>query len=458
MLVTTAHKQDPFKLNDPEVQWTLEFFRSKIQAVDWAPRQHAIEKYMRDLQTARKGYDPKIPLSSASYKEDRIGWYLWLAEAYLSRRDEYEFFQGSRVIPFFKGLGRYRHELRKVVGIDDRVTRLVNVETDSPDSGIFEILVSALYVRNGAETVTFVPQAPPKKTPDLLVGIYGKSVFIECKRLAEVSKYGEIERNARIKLWRHLSAWLASNQIAVVLDVVFHREITTFSEDYLLETLRHQVTNLTSDKVVADDADVTISAKPLELERIQAHIKTHHVKYPSSFFNQLLSGEHRKEAFSSIFEARMAHFEGGNVLNKYVDELRYAACAYWRCDAPRAVEAKARDIRGHLAEAFDQIPDRQLGIVHIGIEANEGLDVEKERVERIFRTVMGFDARGKLVEWVYVHFFESESPPDEDWAIEETTSSFGANDAHVPRLEQRSLVVPEEAARQPGFPWGKPPA
>ena len=73
MLMTTAHKQDPFKLNDPEVQWTLEFFHSKIQAVDWAPRQHAIEKYMRDLQTARKGYDPKIPLSSASYKEDRIG-------------------------------------------------------------------------------------------------------------------------------------------------------------------------------------------------------------------------------------------------------------------------------------------------------------------------------------------------------------------------------------------------
>jgi len=70
---------------------------------------------------------------------------------------------------------------------------------------------------------------------------------------------------------------------------------------------------------------------------------------------------------------------------------------------------------------------------------------------------MMFDPRGKLVEWLYVHFFEPESPPDEDWAIDETVSCFNRFGASIPPLRKRTLVVPEEVGGRDGFPWNATP-
>lgn len=54
---------------------------------------------MHEVLKPKARYAPNgnLPMSSISYEQGRIGWYLWLVEAYLFKRDQYEFLQGSRV-------------------------------------------------------------------------------------------------------------------------------------------------------------------------------------------------------------------------------------------------------------------------------------------------------------------------------------------------------------------------
>lgn len=443
---------DPFKLDDPEVQWALALFRTQIPPSQWLDRTRAIEQYMHEVLKPKARYVPNLPMSSISYKQDKIGWYLWLAEAYLSKRDQYEFLQGSRVIPFFKAIGRNRGELEQVGGLTERVSRFVMSETDSPDSGLFEILTAALYRRNGADPVSFFPPNPPEKAPDLKVSIFGKEVFIECKRLSQRSQYSDLERDQWLRRWRPVGQWLASNRIPVCLNIVFHQELKNLPQDFLMTALTPLLTKVRKKTVLREDDKCTVTAWPVDMVRIRKHVEGHYVKYPSSAFIQLVTGEYRRHGgFTFVMEAKTGHFEGSSVLNKYILDIKFVAGASWTCDAPRAIESKARDIRGHLSEAFEQIPQGELGNVHVGIESNDGWDVEQERIERVFRTAMTFDPRGKRIEWLYVHLFEPESPPDEDWAIDETVSCFGAPDPRIPRLEDRPLVVP--GLGRPGFPW-----
>lgn len=145
---------------------------------------------------------------------------------------------------------------------------------------------------------------------------------------------------------------------------------------------------------------------------------------------------------------------GGRGVNEYVSDIRWAAGAYWRCDAGRAVEAKARDIRRHLADAVSQLPAAGRGVVHVGHETPDGEAVEAERFGRIIDTVTAFDAAGKDLRWVYVHLYESYSPPDAEWVLDETVYRFGAACAANPEpLALHYTVLPGEAGSGPGAHW-----
>jgi hypothetical protein len=91
--------------------------------------------------------------------------------------------------------------------------------------------------------------------------------------------------------------------------------------------------------------------------------------------------------------------------------LNFAVGVFWSCDSEKAIQKKARDIRGHLSKALKQLPNNSKIAVHVGLETHDGRIVEAERYSRIFNTVSNFSPNGKNLKWVYCHLFQPYSPP-----------------------------------------------
>ncbi|MBS0261203.1 MAG: hypothetical protein JSS02_04545 [Planctomycetes bacterium] len=142
------------------------------------------------------------------------------------------------------------------------------------------------------------------------------------------------------------------------------------------------------------------------------------------------------------------------IINQYVSSIGWAAGAYWHCDAERAREAKARDIRSHLADAVKQLPADAHCVIHVGLETPDGEEVEAERYARILNTVCEFDATGKDLRWIYTHLYESYSPPDKAWYFDETIYKFSiTQDVNTEPISTHSTIVPPEAGGTSGVHW-----
>ena len=172
----------------PELRRLLDWFRSFMSADDWKARRNAACD--RLYETAMG----KVVDQGGRFfdGEDKIGWYLLLADAFLDHVHNYEPMYGSRVVPILMALGRDLELLKTVVGVEDRVRRLLGAERAQPNGGIFELLVAAAYRRAGAD-VAFIPERPSARTHDLDVTLGGRTWAIECKRM-ETGDYGERER------------------------------------------------------------------------------------------------------------------------------------------------------------------------------------------------------------------------------------------------------------------------
>ena len=104
----------------------------------------------------------------------------------------------------FARLGAELEILKQVQGAPEKARELVKNRPELADSTLFEFLVALLWKRNGWSSVSFVPESPSAKTPDLVAQSGGSRWAIECKRLAKKSDYSTRERMNRLKLWRPL--------------------------------------------------------------------------------------------------------------------------------------------------------------------------------------------------------------------------------------------------------------
>lgn len=202
-----------------------------------------------------------------------------------------------------------------------------------------------------------------------------------------------------------------------------------------------------------------VSAEPVNYEAAHAHLEKYWVKYPSDQLNELIAG--RRDAnrgFTGVFAGRTVRVGAGRGNNKFLSELAYAAGAFWHCDAERAIERKARDIRGRLAEALAQLPDSGKCAVHVALETLDGPAVEAERFLRMLGSVTAFDAQSKDLRWIYCHLIQSHAPPDQFVAFDETVHHFGrARDAGEEPLTERSAFLPDGADSREGVHWMRDP-
>jgi len=440
--------------SDPDIDRAFNWLKSFIDSKQWEFRKSKIESYLDNVLEAKSSRNDAIEFKSVSFYDDRIGWYLYLTEMYLYSPHNYEPIQGARIIPIFKRLGIDFDILQSIKGVDNRASKMLFSRRNDPDSGIFELMTSLLWARNGWE-VHFIEEDPPDKTPDFKAISKNDEWYIECKRLSKSSEYSMREREKWLSMWRLLCDLLIDYRMPFILDIVFHVELTSLPDTFLVEELFAKLKLITSPCQVIDNEIYSVSIDYVDLDKARAHLKNNYVKCPSDQLNELVAGRRDpNRGFTCAVLGKYGRIgeRAGN--NQYLDELDFAVGAFWSCDADRAIETKARDIRAHLATAVQQLPELSKSVVHVGLETLDGWLVEEERYSRIFQTVQRFDSKGKNLEWIYCHLFQSYAPPDKDWVFDETVYYFGKSRSGINEpLKLRSMIVLDDDESNDGVHW-----
>lgn len=443
--------------DNPEVQRVFEWFLSFMKPAEWRSRKEAIEKHIEYIHKPKNCREKARNYESISFQQDKIGWYLYLAEMILTEPTKYEPIQGARVIPIFERLGTDFDLLRQIGGIDEKIRTLVSFgkrNIPEPDSVLFEVLVALLWKRNGWEDVSFVPEAPPEKRPDITATSRNTEWFIECKRLNGASEYSEMERQKWLKMWRHLRDYLVDKKIPAVFEIVFHVELNTLPDDFLVRELAGKLPLLSSPCVIISNEQWQVSFDAVNFEKAKTHLEKFPVKMPSSQLAELIAGyRDPNRGFTHVVLGKTDHFGEGRVNNKYLITMDFAACAFWHCDAENSIDKKARDIRKRLGEAVKQLPENQNSVIHVGLETLDGVLVEAERYRRIFNTAQNFDNSGKDLRWIYCHLFQSYAPPDQEWVFDETVHYFPHKDTGNEQPLTHHLVMTSIGDSYDGIHW-----
>ena len=438
--------------DDPHVRRCLDWILSFTDPIHLRDRLASIDHKVFDPPAQQPdfrqvGYDhQRWP------NDDRMGWYVYLALAALDRPFKYEPREGCRVIPILKRFGIHLTEVQAIGGVDQRVRRLLAKDNKQPDANLFELLVALTWKINGFDTVEFLEETPESKTPDLRASNNADEWFIECKRLDRDSQYTRTERVKWRSMWSDLSDCLIRDRHSVVLDIRFHVELQSLPDDYLASQLsgKLKLVQPPSHIVSNDTMDVTVS--PVDYGAANRHLARYSVRCPSDQLDELVGGQRNpNRGFSAIVNGDFKELDKASFLN----HLDFAAAAFWYCDAPEAVFAKARHVRRRLAGAIDQLPASGKGAVHIGLETVDGAMVEEARFILNNMNVTTIDPRGKDLRWVYCHLLQFYSPPLDPWVIDETVSQYGSDSTQP--LSSPGIFLSDETTLEDGMHWHRPP-
>ena len=450
----------PFRsADDADLQNALERFLGFLSGNDWKARVAAVED---DIES---GFSPGTlnfaaeSDASAYTGPDRIGWYLYLVDAVQHHPLKYEPTQGARIIPVFKRLGADLDLLRSIGGAKDRVRRLLGSDRGQPDGGLFELLIALVWKRSGYATVEFIPETSHRKTPDFLARSDRDEWFVECKQLRRRSQYSEREREKWLAMWLPFAQHLARDEYSLVFDIRFHVELETLPDDYLMEQLAGKLRFLSLPCTIASNDTWDVTAKPVDYRRARTHLERYCVRFPSEQLQELLAGyRDPRRSFSVAVAGELVRLGGAVGHNRFLDDLSFATCSFWSCDAPQAIRRKARDVRHRLARAVEQLPSGGRCAVHVGLETLDGPLVEEERFDRIACSVFNFDALDKDLRWVYCHLFEFYAPPDQGFAFDETVVHFGSQlSGGDEPIGLRYALLPEGGASSKGVHWRRAP-
>lgn len=433
---------------------SLEWFLSFIKPDDWNARKERLVKYFKEQeertyknqeQTFKGAEDQK---NRIAFYEDWVAWYIYLVECLHQRPLVSELSQSARVFPFFAAIGRHIEVAKKIAGIDAKLSEFLNSKVNQPDSTLFELVVAIVYARNGYN-VEFIPETALNKTPDLRVTKGEERFFVECKRLAKITDYSELERQEWRKRWFNLVPSLTNHNKSIFIDVTFKVELKDTSEYVLVKAFNAIKSKISKGKVLSfENTEIILNIKQIDIRKVNDHFDKFYVKWNSGQMISLLAdGFDSSENYTHLCKpknlVRVGGDENNDILNIFCTGLKSGYCARWECIAEESIEKKAKDIKTHLSKAIRQVPDNEPTVVHISYETLHGPFIEFKRAEKIAESIGGFDCGSKDIRAIYCHAIQP-SISEEDWEIAETTIRFGKNGYEPTNILSHDLLLDEE--------------
>lgn len=431
-----------YKDRDRNIERAVIFLVERMGVENWQRRRQVIhDRYMTKLTSPGDATEGV----SLRDRDDEIGWYIFLAETLIADPPAVDSDQVHRLWPYVSAFGRKLDAILAIRNVDERLSRLLReVREQDPDQALFELFVGASYVEEGW-SVEALPEAATK-TPDFEIKRGLVRFEVECKRLARRGEYAELERDAWLRQWEPAGNWLVENKLSFFFTIVIHVELASLAQNYIFDAIRRQYQGGGRGFRPLDSHELSFHCAPTDYKSISRALKATHVKLRSSAERKLITGRHEPDfGLTAAIGGRPVTVGPPTIAgNVYWDSISYASGAYWRTDAPAAVATKARDIVKRLSDATAQLSGRHDGIVHLGIEAGEGDDVELLRTDKIINSVSRFDPRGKPLEWVFIHYFRHESRPDGRWIMDETLQWHGKAPILYRPLRAAFVVSPHD--------------
>lgn len=441
--------------DDQDVINSWKWLMSYIPKKDWEKRKANIEKkILIEFRTTQPFTEPLAEGTLLAIKDDVIGWYLYLIETLIYEPQKYEYYQGARVVPIFKRLGAELNTINNIGGINKRVKDLLKRRISEADAILFEILTALLWAKNGYQ-VDFITENSKGKTPDLIATKDGETWNIECKRQSKTSDYTYRETVKRQKMVSHIAKILLEHNI--LLDIVFHVEVESLPDTYLRDILAQKLKLAIPGRIISNN-EVDVVMTYVDLPAINRHLDKYFVKNNSPMLNRLIAGKTiNHKAFTCGIYAEFYRVGNGSVNNLYISSIAKAYGIHWTCDSKEAVWAKARDIKNQLHKAMQQFNPADNSVVHFGLETLDGPEVERTRFEKIMQTIVKIDITQNNLKWIFCHFFQAYSVPEELWFFDESISIMSSNIESKPPISITSMIVPEDENTEEGiFHWERP--
>ncbi|MGC4102331.1 hypothetical protein [Ferruginibacter sp.] len=441
IILPTNTANDSQQDNDVVKAW--EWFKSFIPEKEWKKRKADIEKTITVESRTTEPFSEFLTSGTLlSIKDDVIGWYLYLIEMLLNDPLKYEPFQGARVIPIFKRFGIDLELLKNIEGIERRIKGMIKKRRSEADAILFEILTALLWARNGYK-VSFVPERHQGKTPDLIAEKGNEKLSIECKRQTKTGEYSYQETAKRQKMVSFINELLMKNNI--LLNIVFHVELETLPDDYLLQLLKTKLKLAIPGKIVSNK-EVDIDLSFVDIFAIKEYLNKYgFIKNPSPTLHKLIGGTPvDNKSFTCGVYANFTKLDDSNVSNAYIRDISNAYGVYWDCDAEEVIWKKARDIKKQIYKAIQQFTSDTTGVIHVGMETYENYKVENKRFEKIKETIKDIDPNKSNLRWIFCHFFQSYTPSDLDWIFDETVSTISPYVNKESPLNPKLMIVPED--------------
>lgn len=431
---------DDYPLIEKALNWFLGFMSPR----EWNARKQLIEASVDSyVQSSLKKQVRHYNSFAGLIQSDEIGFYLYLMEMMLNSDLRSEPMLTARIAPAFVRIGAEIDNLKSIGDVNKKVRNLIRTEKAKGESGIFEILTALLWMRNGWD-VRFLPEIKTVKQPDLNASRSGESWNIECKRMSSKSGYVTKEQEHWERMLSHVAPFLL--QKGVVVDINFHVEMISLPESFLLSELIPSIDRVKSFGILFNDDRWTVIVRRVDYRSILLHMNFWSVRDGSTQIMQLINGHaiDWNRGFSYGLDATIERRGSGKGFNMVVDSIKQAYAVTWQSDAVESVVNRARDIHRYLVEATAQVPAGENAVLHVGIETYNGPNMEKVRLQKILDTVGTFDLKGKSLQWIHCHFFQSYSPPDAPWIMDESHYYFGNHNNSLQQpLKDRSLIIPK---------------
>lgn len=127
----------------------------------------------------------------------------------------------------------------------------------------------------------FIPERPPRGSPDILARSAREEWFVECKRLQKRSAYSERERKKWLAMWSSFARLLTRHNLSLVFEITFHVELASLPDDYLVAQLAGKLPLLSVPCHIASNETWDVTARPVDYRRARAHLRRYYVRDPS---------------------------------------------------------------------------------------------------------------------------------------------------------------------------------
>src|SRR5436853_894121 len=121
----------------------------------------------------------------------RYAYALMLSEDSHSKQNEYDIYEGARLVPFIAAWSRSLDALAEVKGGIEKLDQLVKAPNAEIDSRLYELAVAARCSQMG-RAVEFIDPRGSHTSPDLRIHDLGFPAVVECKMQSRLSEH---ERN-----------------------------------------------------------------------------------------------------------------------------------------------------------------------------------------------------------------------------------------------------------------------